>query len=284
MILIGLLFIVFLAFPEITSDGIRNGLVLLENQVIPALYPFILLTSLLRCRGNKKDNNIFLLAVGFLSGYPLGAKIVADNDFKQLPVSNNELLLLCNNPSPGYMMSFVGFACMKDIMVGIKIYIAIVIGNILTVIVKCLIRHAASKDITNPLSLHICERDAFSFDMIIRESFSSLLNISTYILIFSVGANFISKITILPEDVQNIFIGLLEMTTGIERISSSSIGGNVKNIIITGIISFGGFSVITQTYSMIKHSDLSIKKYMIDKAIASAIAMSIMYFFTSLLN
>ena len=43
-----LVFFLCLCFPGITGSGIKNGLSLIGGQVLPALYPFILLTTLFK--------------------------------------------------------------------------------------------------------------------------------------------------------------------------------------------------------------------------------------------
>ena len=43
-----LLFLLCLCFPEISGSGIKNGLMLVAGQVLPAMYPFILLTTLFK--------------------------------------------------------------------------------------------------------------------------------------------------------------------------------------------------------------------------------------------
>ena len=67
------------------------------------------------------------------------------------------------------------------------------------------------------------------------------------------------------------------MTTGVENIAASPVSLQTKVILITGIISFGGLSVIGQTQNMIQNTPLSIKKYMADKIAASAVSMTAMY-------
>ena len=40
-------FILFLMFPAITAKGMEDGLDLLIHQIIPSLYPFIFLTTVM---------------------------------------------------------------------------------------------------------------------------------------------------------------------------------------------------------------------------------------------
>ena len=103
-------------------------------------------------------------------------------------------------------------------------------------------------------------------------------------MIFSICASIINSIVFIPHFLRKILIGILEITTGAYHISLLNINTSSKITILTGIIAFGGMSVIFQTYEMIQNSKLSIKKYMTEKAISSLIAMSVMYGITLLLQ
>ena len=287
MILFILIFMLLLFFPQITHDGIKNGLLLLENQVIPSLYPFILLSAYLRNKCNTK-NSSFLFLSSFLSGYPIGAKIISENEFKSTFFSKQNLLLLCNMPSPSFLLSYVGYHCLNQPALSLLISFSIIIGNICTIFLqnihRIVFRH--EKFPTSKRTLHNLSLNKLSYTTnsasIPQESFLTLLTISTYILIFNIAAVFIQKISFLKYTFKSFFIGLFEITTGINQLTDAPINLQWKLIYITGLLSFGGFSIILQTKSMIESSDLSIKKYMTDKAISSCIAMSVMYGFTLL--
>lgn len=272
-----ILFLLFLFFPKITSAGIKNGLQLLFNQVIPALYPFILLTSLLKSKLQKQRHSLpLVISLAILSGYPLGSKIIAQS----IDTSDNEkqlLLFLCNNPSPAYMLGFVGFQCLNASKKGFAIYASIFIGNLIWFLLRYLHLKKQEVPYQSPKKLSMCESSCFSMANIIDQTFASLIQISGSILFFSCMASFLTELSFLPQTFQGIFAGFLEMTTGIQILTDSSCPEIFKMIFITGLSSFGGLSVIAQTQSMISDTALSIKKYMADKAIISFIAMSVMY-------
>lgn len=271
-------FFIFLLFPKITSAGMHNGLSLLAEQVIPALYPFIFVTTFLKSRIRFQNSSRFLCLIpGFLSGYPLGAKIVSDYWNENSHIPPQAMLIICNNPSPSYMISFVGLSCLGNPKLGFLIYIVILTANLITGILITLRNHYFSSCRPKlPISsIYIASTSTIS--EIIDDTFHILINISGYILIFSVAASFIQAMTFIPDAFQGILAGFLEMTSGIQLLSSSSINTPTKLIGITGITCFGGLSVIAQTQSMMNSPFLSIKKYMTEKAAASAIAMSVMY-------
>lgn len=287
-----LLFLLCLCFPEISGSGIKNGLMLVAGQVLPAMYPFILLTTLFKHLAAHKPNYHFLqIFIGFLSGYPLGAKVAADYCSVANPFPAQAMLLICNNPSPAYMISFIGLHCLKSPSLGIRMYISIIIGNILAGLffARCKLtlkwpnRTNISSNVEKASILEASPANSFSpssgsfLDEVIHDTFMIIVKVSSYILIFSVAAAFIQKLLFLPPVIQGILAGLLEMTTGIQVLTPQTLDLNVKILLMTGLVSFGGLSVMAQTHSMIAGSPLSIKKYITEKAIACTIAVSVMY-------
>lgn len=299
MVLFCLLFFILLISPKTTHLGVKNGLVLLENQVIPSLYPFILFSSYIRTI-NPICSTPFMITVGMFSGYPIGAKIIDSLHITNLPFSRQELLILCNLPSPAYMLSFVGFQSFGHPLLGLLIYLCIIIGNVFAVLFLRMLNFMrySKKEASLPphtykhIQIHnnstqepICvnQKIQFTFSTVIRESFSTLGNIITYLLIFSIASAFIEQFKKVPQLPKALFTGFLETTTGISALITCNLSLNSSLVIVTGMICFGGLSVIAQTSSVIQSTDLSIKKYMTDKALASTIAMSVMYGITILL-
>ena len=291
MLLCLLLFFLCLCFPEISGSGIKNGLTLIAGQVLPALYPFILLTTFFRYLSMRRGAGRYLsIFIGFLSGYPLGAKAASDFKSSKNRISPQSLLLICNNPGPAYMISFIGLNCFDSLRLGLSIYMAVLAGNLTAGLLFNPLNKKADAAFLESLSPRKAEnhseentRKTNLLDLVIHDTFSIIVNISSYILIFSTAAAFIRRLTFLPAVIQALLAGLLEMTTGIQMLASqTSLSPMVKILLTTGLISFGGFSVIAQTKSMIGESSLSIKKYTTEKAIAATIAVSVMYIYITL--
>lgn len=272
-------FFLCLLFPEISVEGIRRGISLSAVQVIPSLYPFILLTTLFKAlsRGSKNTRHLSLTA-GFLSGYPLGAKVVAEQYGTDGRFTPQAMLVICNNPSPAYMISFVGLESLGRPSLGLIMYLSILAANFLTGIIVS--QFSSRKKISvSEFSLHTqsVPPEMPLIDTVFQDAFTTIVRICGYILAASVAAAFIEKIPFLPAFVQALLTGSLEMTSAIKLLSPLDLPTIFKIPLMTGLISFGGLSIFAQTKSMIGSRNLSIKKYMTHKAIASAIASLVMY-------
>ena len=86
---------VLLFCPAVVNQGSKDGLLLWFTVVLPALFPFMVFSGTMMKTGaaggighllypflhrllGLSENGCYAMAVGFLSGYPLGAKTAAD--------------------------------------------------------------------------------------------------------------------------------------------------------------------------------------------------------------
>lgn len=117
----------------------------------------------------------------------------------------------------------------------------------------------------------------------IKSAISTILMIGGFVVLFSViisilnASGIISMVSLIFEPICNffhvpatisssLFTGILEITNGINLISSIKLKHISINIIFTAfLLGFGGISVFLQVLSIVSKSDLSIKPYIIGK-------------------
>ena len=80
------------------------------------------------------------------------------------------------------------------------------------------------------------------------------------------------------------FKGFLEITSGIKLLSSIYCDINKLLPIVATILGFGGISVHMQVASIISHTDLSIKPYLLGKTLHGIFAGIITYYFLNYTN
>lgn len=120
------LFFTMLLFPETVFQGACDGLLLWYQILIPTLFPYLIVTGLLLktdgaavvsvcfsvlsiCSLELPSMEVSPFCPGFLCGYPMGAKIIADL-LLQGKISLEEasyLLSFCNNASPSFHCTFL---------------------------------------------------------------------------------------------------------------------------------------------------------------------------------
>jgi sporulation integral membrane protein YlbJ len=142
--LVGLLF-----FPQESVKAASDGMRLCIDVVIPSLFPFFVLSSLvveLGLAGSAggllsritgllfRINGACASAVilGFVGGYPVGAK-TALSLYERGQCTKTEaerLLSFCNNSGPAFILGFVGVGIFGGTLPGVLIYAAHVIASL----------------------------------------------------------------------------------------------------------------------------------------------------------
>lgn len=247
---------------------------------------------------NVPGEGSYPLIIGIISGYPVGAKIVCDMRNKSLltKAQAERLLAFTNNSGPLFILGTVGIGLFKDTTTGIILLFTHILASFT---VGILFRFWKYKD-TNIASVTSTTNNSVNFvnknnigDVLstaIKNSILTILNIGGFIVLFSVIISIFNKthlidfiatvltplfniLHITPDFAQGIINGFLEITNGLQQISSIPIKNISFSIIICAfILGFGGISVLLQVYSFTSKSDISIKSYILGKFLQGIIA------------
>jgi len=124
----------------LATEGARQGLLLCGRVIIPSMYPFFVLCGLLtqlelrpaRRRSllwavlRQPPTALWVILLGFLSGYPVGAKMSAqmmDRGMLSRPQAQR-LQLFCVNAGPAYLIGAVGTAMMGSRRAGLILFVS----------------------------------------------------------------------------------------------------------------------------------------------------------------
>lgn len=267
-------------------EGVRNGLLLWYERVLPALLPFSIISYILVASNNlyffshilypfiKKlipvsSEGVYPILAGFLFGFPLGSKVVSQLFYRK-KLSKEEasiLLSMCNNISPvfitGYMVhQTIGYdAYMIPALVCIYLP-ALLIGSFrlrpLHLTQNCKKKEASRSQITFKI-----------IDAGIMNGFETLLKLCGYIVLFSILCEPLKQLQGTLPALGIFTSGLLEITNGVSYIGSCGISRNAMFLFCNVFTAFGGLCGFAQTSSMISDTTLSMKNYFIDKCIYS---------------
>jgi hypothetical protein len=306
--LIFFLIIYSIFFPEITVNAARNGIQTWFHQILPALLPFTILSSILVKSNflNSFKGNANLMAVilttscGFVFGFPIGAKLSADF-YKQGLLTKSQASLLAiatNNFSPVYVCGFalsLLFAS-KEYNSITYLFLYLIPLGILTIYLLIITKKHISEPISPETNIsHKKPTSTFHLDMQVMDAgiisgFESLIKICGYIVLFSIITelliNTLASISFVSSFPLTLLIGNLEISNGISLLSECEIAISWKYIATIQLLSFGGVSGIAQTSSILSDAKLSVPKYIIGKAILSLLLtlLSVIYVFFSHLH
>ncbi len=284
---------IILLYPDICLNYSLNGLNLWFQKMIPALFPFMVLSGimirmdlaapcvrfLMPILGRLFHTSpacIYGILVGFLCGFPMGAHTAAQL-YENRQISKDEasfLLAFCNNIGPVYFLSFViptlGISAPGLYLFGMY-GLPFLYGLFLRHTTYCdRISPTGQTDYkTNPRTLSL----ASALDQSIENALLNIARLGGYMIVFNL-------LFILPALLSDLLTGfpqidllsggiccLLEITGGISRL------GKHASYFVLCALPFGGLSCIMQTYSMIRNTDLSIVEYIMHKAILTAITV-----------
>jgi len=288
-ILLGIIIILFVLFPDMICKGAETGLLLWFETVLPALLPFMILSNFMINQNITKSvsrvvyplfSRLFGLSregcypavIGLLSGYPLGAKTTAQLYQEQM-ISKEEaqyLLTFCNNASPMFLMEYMGIRCMRlqrpAILPGI-IYLSAFLGTLFF-----RKKHFEAGNCSFRSCNYEKKSIIVSLDESILDAFVTITKVGGYIMLFSILAQVMADLLPLTDIVKYIGIGILEITTGGAVLAKSAVPEITRNSILAGLCAFGGLSSVAQTASVLGETDLSAKRYFLAKLLQMVFA------------
>jgi len=309
--LILLFMILILIFPYDTFRGASNGLLLWFHNVLPNLLPCVIVSNLMISLNiTRQISKVFYpflgrvfrvspegcypIAIGLLSGIPMGAKSTADLLFeKKIQRREAQFLLgMCNNASPMFIIGYIAITQLKLPQIKYALFAIMYCSAILgALLMRFLLSHRKTgSNQQDELIIHNTELASrtmplrFSFDLLdrsIMNGFEVVTKIGGYIILFSILAQILHAI--LPDIGlwKLLIMGILEITTGISQIAASNIDVHTKIVLVTFLTTFGGFSGVAQTKSVIGNQGLSIKLYILVKLVSAGIAFVLAYLYVT---
>lgn len=311
------LFTLFLIlFSNSNLSAAKKGLRLWANSVVPSLLPFFIATELLgytniipmfgkllnkfmRPLFNVPGEGAFPFIMGIISGYPVGAKIVADFKKQGLcsDIEAERLIAFTNNSGPLFIIGTVGIGLFKDTKTGILLLITHIFACITVGILFRWWKNSKNKRSTSFIETSNKLPSRISLSNLgevlassIMNSISTIFLIGGFVVLFSVVISILNNIGILnlfvnlisplsnvfgisDKYLKGIITGLIELTNGvcdIALIANKNISSNI--IICAFLLGFGGISVALQVLSITSKNNISIKPYLLGKFLQGCFA------------
>lgn len=286
--------------PDAAAQAAKNGLLLCGNLVVPALFPFFILSSLLVSTGgaarfgrllsgvmgrlfHQTGASASALVLGFLGGYPVGAKTVCTLYEEKLcdRAQAEHLLMFCNNAGPAFILGAAGSAIFHSTAVGFLL-LAIQITSAL--LVGFLFRPArgesdltqAPTDAPRPFSRCLTES--------VQQAASATVNVCAFVIFFNVVLRLLDCCGLFglcrsllalchcPDGWQlPLLSGVLELSNGVALLPGTSDG----LIPAAFLLSWGGCSVHCQTLTFLTQHDLNLRPYFLGKLLQGCLSAAL---------
>ena len=278
--------IIFILNPELYSKSCLNAISVWTLKVLPVLFPFFVFTRIIvnlsEFKTNKMDkffNNIyrvpkfgfkiFLLSV--ISGYPMGAKLICTLN-EQGIIQKKEaekMMSFCSVSGPMFIIGTVGV----NIFLSYKAGLIILVANIIAALINGLI-YRKDKYVEKEVSYSGKKNDNILSSSVYDATLSILMVCAYIIISFLIIdvlinlhvidnlSNAICTIFNCPQNFDTIkssIIGIFEITRGIIELNNVNISLTLKTIIASGLIGFGGISILLQSLSFLNQLKISTK-------------------------
>lgn len=263
-------------------DAIFSGMSLAATNIIPTLFPFMILSDLWASITNSNSRSVVsktfervfkingaaltALICGMFAGFPLGVKSAAAL-YRAKAISKQELERLApmvNLPSPAFVISGIGIGLFHDIKYGILLYLSVLLSSLATGLIskaKC----------TNSPKSDIISRQNFVLSDSIRDAAYASLAISAYIVFFSGVIGLLSSF-VQNKEILAIISTLLEIgNSSVMLAKCPSFSQEVAAILTAFALGFSGMSVHMQAFAFLP-SEISKAKYLLRKFLIGIIS------------
>lgn len=288
------LLLFLLVHPEEALLSAKDGMSLWLNVMIPTLLPFLILTGILLKTGNIPQlleplapfwkhffgispAGAYVLILGLLCGYPMGAKLAHDLYINhQISQREGEYLLTFScNASPAFIFSYLSQNILEGKVPPHSLLLLLLSADFVCMLFfRFLVYHGNTVSSVKPESRkkETYQQDSTGviLDVSIMSGFETITRLGGYILIFSLL--FTGFYHYWPFWNQNkiLFTSPIELTTGLHQIAQSAFSWKIKYITSMTLTAFGGFCVMFQTKSVLEEK-LSVLPYIFAKCLNASL-------------
>ena len=291
-----------LLYPQPAMEAARSGLRLCGDVIIPSLFPFFVLSSLVvelglaSCLGRLVEGLMRPLfrvsgacasavVLGFVGGYPVGAKtaIALYQSGQCTRAEAQRLLAFCNNSGPAFILGVVGAGVFASSRVGVLLCLAHAGASLCVGVLFRFYRGGEEGRAGGraPRPRFHTGRLTAAFTGSVKNAFLSTLNICAFVVFFTVVIQLLIRSGLLPglagllgtllapfgltpEWAQRLLTGALELSTGVTTLmGDGSLSGRL--VAAAFMLGWAGISVHCQVLSFLGGSGLSAGTYLAGK-------------------
>lgn len=295
-LLLGAAALALMVWPQQSMEAAKTGLQLCYNVIIPSLFPFFILSTMMVELGlaeyvgrglerimrplfNVPGSCASALALGFIGGYPVGAR-TAISLYQSGLCSKTEaerLLAFCNNSGPAFILGVVGAGIFADSRVGLLLYLAHATASMcIGLAARFYKRGERGEDRGRGTDVRAC-RLSTAFTQSVKDSFMSTLNICAFVVCFTVIIRMCTISGLLPNLAgllaplgvsaqwgERLLTGLLEVSSGVWSLTGEgALTGKIS--MAAFMLGWAGLSVHCQVLSFLGGSGLSVRTYVVGK-------------------
>ena len=286
-------------WPELTMEAMRDGIQLCGNVILPSLVPFFVLSSLVVELGMSRYLGKLLepimvplfrvsgscaaaLALGFIGGYPVGAR-TAIQLYENGQCSRTEaerLLAFCNNSGPAFILGVVGAGVFGSGRLGLLLCLTHLLASLAVGVLFRFYRPGDRPRAKGRAPHFQTASFPAAFTRSVTGALQSTLHICAFILFFTVLLRVLARAGILDllsrllcallsplgltrSWAERLLTGLLEVSSGVTSLTGGSLSGRLS--MAAFMLGWAGVSVHCQVLAFLGDSGLSMRTYVAGK-------------------
>lgn len=290
-----------LCFNKSLSVAVIDGFKLWFACVLPSIFPYFFITTILTGLSltskisrrltpvttrlfNTGGITAYAYFISLISGYPVGAKTVADLKEKGL-ISNAESVrasALCSTSSPMFLISTVGSLMFCSAKFGLILFLVHLLSSIIIGIIFSFYKRKEK-----PLNLSQLPIDTTIDFSLYETTFSaivSVLVVGGIITLFYILTEILLSVHLLPPIIslverlvkndaiaEGFVFGILETTRGYKAVSSGGISF-LSLPVCAFFCGFGGLSVIAQSTAYLKKAKIKTAPFVFAKLLQAVLS------------
>lgn len=289
-----LAFMLLLCYPDAAASGVKNGMDICLNTLIPTLFPFMFFSNLLinldlsgwiSKRLDRLTGFVFdlpgealpIIIMSLIGGYPVGSFMIknAYESGKITRLQGKRMLCFCVNPGPAFTVITIGSALFGSKKTGLIVYLSCVISAL---IIGVLSRFLYAESESEYVTLDTKQSVQLSSGIMqsVNVSVHSTVNICVWVVIFSC-LNSLADILPLNDSLKFFFSVVSEVTNGV------FVAANKLPLpAICAIVGFSGFCIHLQVMPAIITLKLKYKYFLAFRVISGAISCVVCFFLMQL--
>lgn len=261
---------------------VLEGLQLCVKSVIPSLFPFLVVSSLLTSLGFGEllagplsglmrlyqigGVGASALVLGLIGGYPVGPRTVAELYHNHLLSKDeaNRLLTFCNNANPAFLINTLGVGIFGSVRIGLFLWLIHLLAALLTGLILGRKSSTASRTPWRETSLRAV-RFPEAFVGAVRSGLTAILSICAFVVFFYVAA---LPLRAIGGTVGTLLAGSVELFSAVPQIPPTLSGF----VLASALAGWGGICVHFQTLAVLSESGLDTKNCITGKAVQCALS------------
>ena len=293
-----------LIYPRLSVSAAADGLSLCMSVIVPSLFPFFVVSSMavelglaeglgkLMAPAMRRLFNVggacsAALALGFIGGYPVGARTAAAL-YERGECSRSEaerLLSFCNNSGPAFILGVVGASVFSSSRVGLLLYLVHAAASIMTGVCFRSYRGSGSSSARQKIRPAAARKSfAEAFTSSVSGAVASTLNICGFVIFFTVFIKLLfasgaldaaARLLAVPlspfglerSDAARLLTGAIELSSGVWSLTEAGEAIGREAAMAAFMLGWAGLSIHCQTLTFLCSSGLSAKTYILGKLV-----------------